>query len=168
MILGSEGDKESLLRTMVLGLDVNTPSSNDSIFLSIQYQILDLKLACEEHLSTLLKVEKVSTWLVVADMHSAETLKENCLKFIVAHPMEVMITDTWKHLCQTRVDLMTVALRQLAKRASSKGAIVQQQRKPDRADSAGAAAPPPLDNDQLVDEMQIPQPANIVELDNEQ
>ena len=50
--------------------------------LPFQYQLERLKLMCEEALCSNLTVENAADTLILADLHSAEHLKEMCINFI--------------------------------------------------------------------------------------
>ena len=52
------------------------------MFLYFQYQLERLKLMCEEALCSNLTVENAADTLILADLHSAEHLKEMCINFI--------------------------------------------------------------------------------------
>lgn len=58
-----------------------------------------LKVECEHQLALKLTTETVCSTLLYADMHSANTLKENCIQFIAFYSSEVMSnTAAWKEL----------------------------------------------------------------------
>ena len=89
------------------------------IFIVLQYALLDLKEACEIILANTLTTESLANHLALADMYSAETLKEGCLKFFACHAMHVIPTEGWQILARTEPRLMTDALKQLAKKAKN-------------------------------------------------
>lgn len=51
-------------------------------FLSLQYNLDRLKLMCEESLCSELNAENAADTLILADMHSAERLKEITIEYI--------------------------------------------------------------------------------------
>ena len=57
----------------------------------------------------------VSEALVIADLLSCSTLKKFCIEFIRKHRQEVEATEGWKHLWDTREDLVKEVDRKKAK-----------------------------------------------------
>ena len=61
-----------------------------------KYQMLDLKLRCEESLSINLKVDNVLDVLVTAYLHNASSLQSLAMKFIAENAKEVSAQKGWR------------------------------------------------------------------------
>ncbi|KAH9389955.1 hypothetical protein TYRP_007504, partial [Tyrophagus putrescentiae] len=79
-----------------------------------KYQVLDLKIMCENHLISILCIKNVVDFFYLADMYNASNLKENCLKFISCNFDKVMLTDDWAKLGRFRYSLMVEATKAIA------------------------------------------------------
>ncbi len=80
------------------------------IFMSCVKQVM-----CEEALCNSLTVENVSEVLILADLHSAEQLKAQCIEFINTHHVtDVMETSGWKQMVSSNPHLIAEAFRALA------------------------------------------------------
>lgn len=66
-----------------------------------KYQVDDLKLYCQDQLSSLLKVENVVEVFLKADLYNAAILKEKCLLFISSNFKEVVMTKDWEQMCKS-------------------------------------------------------------------
>ena len=53
-------------------------------------------------------------FIVLSDMHCADKLKSAALKFIIDNASEVMSTNGWFEISQTRLDLLNGVCKQLA------------------------------------------------------
>lgn len=60
-----------------------------------QYQLVQLKAACELLLLESISLESVSSVLLFADLYSANQLKTACIDYFTAHSKEVMATEGW-------------------------------------------------------------------------
>jgi hypothetical protein len=58
----------------------------------------------------LIQVENAAEFLLIAELHDQTILKKNVTKFIAAHCPEVVATEGWKQLLQTRPDLVNQVL----------------------------------------------------------
>lgn len=87
--------------------------ANSLLSAADKYQLERLKLMCEEALCSNLTVENAADTLILADLHSAEHLKEMCINFINSHVSEVMETPGWTVLC-SHSHLLAEAFKALA------------------------------------------------------
>ena len=74
-----------------------------------KYQIVRLKCMCENRLFERMTVDDCADVLVAADMHNAAALYKRCLAFMTESAekvKEVMETDAFKHMTETRPKLM--------------------------------------------------------------
>ena len=67
----------------------------------------DLKSICETEIGSELNIESVCDVLILADMHSANNLKDTAIEFIKDNSYEVIKTNGWKRL-QSNTNLSTV------------------------------------------------------------
>lgn len=74
--------------------------------LIFQYQVDDLKLYCQDQLSSLLKVENVVEVFLKADLYNAAILREKCLVFISSNFKKVVLTKDWELMCKSEGDKM--------------------------------------------------------------
>lgn len=77
----------------------------------MQYQVEDLKVACDQILSTTLTVDSVVRLLYLADMHNASVLKDSCIDFMVENAYLVTHTPEWEKFSQTRPKLSVEVVR---------------------------------------------------------
>ena len=66
---------------------------------------------CEQALCQSLTAENACATLMLADMHSAEQLKEQAVHFINLHANDVAKTEGWKQLEKDRPLLLAQAFR---------------------------------------------------------
>ena len=66
------------------------------ISLADMYQLLELKIMCEDALGLMLNVENVLDYLILADRFGASQLKSLCMEFIIEHKKEVKDSTPWK------------------------------------------------------------------------
>ncbi|XP_065209109.1 speckle-type POZ protein B-like [Planococcus citri] len=74
-----------------------------------KYDLKELKIACEELLLSKISADNVGKILVLADMHNAEELKANALRFIkenYSNCGNYENTEMWKILTESRPTLM--------------------------------------------------------------
>ena len=69
---------------------------------------------CEDSLSQNLNVGNVATVLMLADMHSADQLKNIAISFCNANSKEVVETEGWKQMCSQNPHLISDAYKSLA------------------------------------------------------
>ena len=60
-----------------------------------QYQLEGLKVTCEEVLSKTLTAQTVIDYLILADTHNAQNLRQSCLSFIAGNITEVKKSSDW-------------------------------------------------------------------------
>ncbi|UYV64800.1 SPOP, partial [Cordylochernes scorpioides] len=80
-----------------------------------KYDLIRLKVQCEEMLGIRLTVENAAELLMLADLHRAEQLKELALDFIQAHAGGVMATPGWDELMVGRPHLLAEVCRELSR-----------------------------------------------------
>ena len=73
---------------------------------SVQYQLKQLKSMCQRVLASKLSVSNVAEMLVLADMHSADQLRDKAIEFINQHSSDVVKTTGWKSMVQTHPHLI--------------------------------------------------------------
>jgi len=83
-----------------------------------KYELLRLKVMCEECLSWNLTTDNAADIIVLSDLYSASMLKQIALDFIKSHPMEVTSTDSWKEIVKIHPNLINECFMQLAKEQS--------------------------------------------------
>ena len=71
-----------------------------------KYNLEPLKLACERVLRLALSVQNAADLMDLADLHHADSLKSDCVRFIAVNSKEVKATEGWKRLERKRVDLL--------------------------------------------------------------
>jgi len=84
--------------------------AGELLMASEEYASDALKLECEHHLSSNIAVENAAEVLALAHASMAETLKDNCVKFINLYGKEVMKTNPWLDLCKERPQLVIEVL----------------------------------------------------------
>lgn len=60
---------------------------------------------CERHLEQNLSADTAAFTLTLADQHGAAGLRESAARFIAANAKDVLDTDGWDHLVQSRPQL---------------------------------------------------------------
>ncbi|KAH9364039.1 hypothetical protein HPB48_000112 [Haemaphysalis longicornis] len=78
-----------------------------------KYDLGRLKAMCEDVLCKKLSVGTAAEMLVLADMHNADQLKANTLRFIRANAAGVTETDGWKMVETENAHLVSEAFRAL-------------------------------------------------------
>ena len=66
-----------------------------------QYEVDDLKSRCAEQLSSALTIDNVVNAYLVADLHNASNLKDNCLAFMASNFSHVLQSQGWLHMCKS-------------------------------------------------------------------
>lgn len=105
-----------MLRFIYTGRTTNLEAMADSLLAAAdKYALERLKVMCEEALCNGLTVENVSEVLILADLHSAEQLKAQCIEFInTRHVTDVMETVSWKQMVASHPHLIAEAFKALA------------------------------------------------------
>lgn len=67
-----------------------------------EYELENLRLACEQELSRSITVENVLSMLVLADTHRARYLKATCLDFVVANSSSLLKSEEWDQLKKSK------------------------------------------------------------------
>ena len=78
-----------------------------------KYQIDSLKGWCESVLSKKINVDCAVRYLILANFHSAETLQEHCLEFIVEHNAVFWKRSDFRELCHNHPDLFYEATKRM-------------------------------------------------------
>ncbi|VDP10438.1 unnamed protein product [Soboliphyme baturini] len=83
-----------------------------------KYALERLKVMCEHALCAGLTIDNACDTLILADLHSAEQLKQQAMDFINAHASDVMDTSGWKTLVHKYPHLLAEAFKALATQQS--------------------------------------------------
>ncbi|XP_014670983.1 PREDICTED: speckle-type POZ protein-like, partial [Priapulus caudatus] len=78
------------------------------------YALERLKIMCEEALCSNLNTDNVADILILADLHSADQLKGQCIDFVNSHATDVIETHGWKQMIQSHPHLIAEVFRALA------------------------------------------------------
>ncbi len=70
-------------------------------FCNFQYQVDYLKFHCENYLSSALTIENAVNVYLVADLHNASNLRDNCLAFMASNFNNVLLSQGWQQMCKT-------------------------------------------------------------------
>ena len=70
-----------------------------------KYQFSQLKLICQEQMCRKLTTKNAPKFLVLADMHTADLLKDRCIDFINKNSSNVIKTDSWKDMVESHPHL---------------------------------------------------------------
>jgi len=73
-----------------------------------KYQVERLRQLCEVELASSLSVQNAAERLALAEMHSAEQLKEECVEFVARHAEEVLKTPGWSRLVSSGTNIGVV------------------------------------------------------------
>lgn len=79
-----------------------------------KYQLERLKVMCEQALCLSLTNESACETLILADLHSAEHLKQQAIEYVNLHANEVMESDGWKILVKEHPPLLEQVFKALA------------------------------------------------------
>lgn len=108
-----------MLRYIYTGKAPNLHKMADELLAAADKYALDrLKVMCEEALCTNLNIDNVSDIFVLADLHSAEQLKNHAIDFINSHATDVMETTGWREMVASHPHLVAEAFRALASQQS--------------------------------------------------
>ncbi|KAH9397822.1 hypothetical protein TYRP_004149 [Tyrophagus putrescentiae] len=88
--------------------DVSIDAMKDFLqFIYTGYQVGDLKYLCADYLSSVLTIDNVANVYLVADLHNASGLKDNCLAFMASNFSQVLLSQGWLQMCKTGGEKMT-------------------------------------------------------------
>ncbi len=97
---------DALLRFLYTDqVDLSTVDATALLIAANRYLIPLLKFRCEESLSQHLTTANFSELLVLADLHGALRLKKEAEDFFRLRSTDILKTDGWKNMAQTRPDL---------------------------------------------------------------
>lgn len=82
-----------------------------------KYDLIRLKRLCEMYLAKNIDLENSCNILMLADMFNCNELKEKVLEFIVAHPKQIITSNSWEKLSETRPLLYKEAFEFLIKKS---------------------------------------------------
>lgn len=94
-------------------VDLTKTDAKGLLIAANKYLIPLLKFRCQESLSKSLTVENCSEMLVLADVCNAVHLRKSTTEFIQFHRKEIMKTESWKGLKESRLDLAVQVLESL-------------------------------------------------------
>lgn len=107
----SIGAVRSLLEFMYSGEVQNLKEKAEELFvIAEKYHVSNLKIICEETLSSSLALDNVCRLLILADLYSAEKLKNNCFDFICENRKCIVKSNAWQDLKLSAPNLATAAL----------------------------------------------------------
>ncbi|KAL5289404.1 SPOPL.2 family protein [Megaselia abdita] len=81
---------------------------------SDKYNIPMLKEICEEFLANNLTLEMACECLILADIHSCETLKPKCTEFVIGNAVQVTKTTGWKNMIKSHPYLVAEMFESMA------------------------------------------------------
>ena len=97
---------EALLRSIYTDrVDLANIDTKDLLAAANKYLLPLLKCQCQVFLSERIKNENCVELLALADLHNAVHLKKSALNFVRLHRADIMQTEGWKNLKQSRPDL---------------------------------------------------------------
>lgn len=95
----SQGAVKSLLEFMYTGQIKNLHEhAQELLVISEKYDLSKLKELCEKQLISNLTFANVCQFLVLADTHSATSLKHACINFLLKNCKQIMESKQWKTL----------------------------------------------------------------------
>jgi len=104
-----------MLKFIYTGRSANLDKMADDLLAAAdKYDLERLKMMCEESLSANLSNDTAADILILADMHSAQQLKNHAIEFINSHATDVMETAGWKQMITRQPHLIAEAFRALA------------------------------------------------------
>ena len=80
--------------------------ATDPLAAADQYQLDQLKSACEDHLCRNIDIENCVGFMTMGDMYQADALKKTSLQFIARNRKEVLKTKDWKESLKKNSSLM--------------------------------------------------------------
>ena len=97
---------EALLRFIYTDrVDLTKIDTRDLLAAANKYLLPLLKFQCQQYLSERIENENCVELLALADLHNAVHLKKSALNYIRLNRADIMKTDGWKNLKQSRPDL---------------------------------------------------------------
>lgn len=100
-----------LLEFMYTGKVENlNEKAEELLVIAEKYDVLNLKIICEESLIGNLSFDNVCRLLVLADLHSAANLKNSCFDFVCENRKRVVKLISWEDLKLFAPNLATDAL----------------------------------------------------------
>lgn len=106
---------KEMLKFMYTGTTPSLERMADELLAAAdKYQLERLKVMCEQSLCLSLTNESACETLILADLHSAEHLKQQAIEYINLHANEVMETDGWKILVKEHPPLLEQVFKALA------------------------------------------------------
>jgi len=100
---------EALLRFIYTDrIDLTTINTKDLLAAANKYLLPLLKFQCQRFLSESINIENCVELLALADLHNAEHLKKSALNFTRRYHAEIIQTEGWKDLKQSRPELAFV------------------------------------------------------------
>ena len=109
---------QEMLRYIYTGeiFDITDSTFLDLIKAADKYQILDLKVRCENDIAKQLTTENALSVLVVAHQSNAVLLKEKTIEFIVANPKTVAENPEFDSLTQSHPEIFCEIFRKMAQK----------------------------------------------------
>ena len=96
----------ALLRFIDTGHVDNLEEVAEELFVAAdKYQFAQLKMMCEEQMYRKLSTENAPKFLVLADLHTAHHLKDQCIEFINRNSSDVVKTESWEAMVETHPHL---------------------------------------------------------------
>ena len=97
-------DPEVIMEMLVYMYTGDVPDikvmADDLFYVADKYELVSLRMLCEEHLSYNLRVDNAVRLVQLAFTHNAPQLKKNALKFIAKKAAEVRATKEWAEVIQ--------------------------------------------------------------------
>ncbi|CAF0994194.1 unnamed protein product [Adineta steineri] len=104
-----------ILRFIYTGKTHNIDKLADALLPAADKYCLDrLKVQCEETLCTIIDKDNVADTLILADLHSAQQLRQQAIDFINTHPQDVLDTIGFKTMISTHPHLLADVYRAMA------------------------------------------------------
>uniref|UniRef100_A0A915ARD4 Speckle-type POZ protein n=3 Tax=Ascarididae TaxID=6250 RepID=A0A915ARD4_PARUN len=106
---------KEMLRFMYTDQAPNLDRMADTLLAAAdKYQLDRLKVMCEQALCLNLTNDNACETLILADLHSAEQLKQQAIDYINVHANEIMESDGWSCLVKDHPPLLAEVFRALA------------------------------------------------------
>lgn len=83
-----------------------------------KYNVQNLKMICEENLSSNLSANNICHITAFADLYSADTLKNACFEFICENSKSILKSNDWETLKCSHLDLTNKILEYILSQAS--------------------------------------------------
>ncbi|VDD86892.1 unnamed protein product [Enterobius vermicularis] len=121
---------KELLRFMYTDTAPNLERMADTLLAAAdKYQLDRLKVMCEQALCLSLTNDNACETLILADLHSAEQLKQQAIDYINVHANEIMESDGWEILVKEHPPLLAEVFRALATQQTPPVVLSQPPRK---------------------------------------